>query len=110
VRLEPPAGAAAAAPPGGAAAAAPPDSVRARVQSAVRGEMRTVSVPVRFHVAGGEVQAEGEFPLRQTELGLTPFSAFLGALQVQDEMQVSLRLVAHAAQVNAGDAAPPPAR
>jgi hypothetical protein len=37
----------------------------------------------------------GEFALRQSELGLTPFSAMLGALQVQDEMHLTFRLVAH---------------
>jgi hypothetical protein len=43
------------------------------------------------------VEASGEFPLRQTDLGLTPFSAMLGALQVQDEMRISFHIVAQAA-------------
>jgi hypothetical protein len=33
--------------------------------------------------------------VRQTDLGLKPFSAMLGALQVQDEMRVRFRIVAH---------------
>ena len=40
----------------------------------------------------------GELPLRQSDLGLTLFSAMLGALQVQDEMHVSFRIVARAAE------------
>ena len=115
VRLEPPAGGTTAT--GGRAVAnatAPSDSVRAWVESTVRGQVRTFAVPVRYQLADGELQAAGEFPLKQSELGLTPFSALLGALQVQDEMQVSFKVVARAAAVNpvspspTGAGAPPP--
>jgi len=82
----------------GADAAADSGTVQAQVQSSVRGQLRTFTVPVRYRVAGdGALEASGEFPLRQSELGLTPFSAMLGALQVQDEMRISFRIVAHAA-------------
>jgi len=55
-------------------------------------------VPVRYRIAAdGALEASGEFPLRQSELGLTPFSGLLGALQVQDEMRISFRIMAHAA-------------
>ena len=72
-------------------------AVLARVQTTVRGQVRTISVPVRYQFALGALIASGEAPLRQSELGLTPFSALLGALQVQDEMRVRFRLVARAA-------------
>jgi len=79
-------------PPGAAADAA---AVLAHVHSTVRGQQRAFTVPVRFRLgADGTLEASGEFPLRQSELGLTPFSALLGALQVQDEMQVKFRIVA----------------
>jgi YceI-like domain len=79
---------------GGAAASG---TVLAHVQSSVRGQLRSFTVPVRYRVADdGSVEASGEFPLRQTDLGLTPFSAMLGALQVQDEMRVSFHIVARA--------------
>ena len=115
LRLEPPAGGTT--PAGGAAAesaSAPSDGVRAWVESTVRGQVRSFAVPVRYRLADGELQAAGEFPLKQSELGLTPFSALLGALQVQDEMQVSFKVVARAATVNpvspspTGGGAPPP--
>ena len=78
--------------PGAAADAA---AVLAHVQSTVRGQQRAFTVPVRFRLgADGTLEASGELPLRQSELGLTPFSALLGALQVQDEMQVKFRIVA----------------
>jgi YceI-like domain len=85
-------------------AAAGPATATAWVQSTVRGQVRTFAVPVHYQLADGALQATGEFPLRQSELGLTPFSALLGALQVQDEMQVSFHLLAHAAPVNSGEA------
>jgi hypothetical protein len=79
---------------GGAAAAG---TVLAHVQSTVRGQLRSFTVPVRYRLAGeGGVEASGEFPLRQSDLGLTPFSALLGALQVQDEMRVSFHILARA--------------
>lgn len=75
-----------------------PPGVVAYVQSSVRGQLRTFTVPVRYRLAAdGALEASAEFPLRQSELGLTPFSAMLGALQVQDEMRISFRIVAHAA-------------
>jgi len=38
--------------------------------------------------------ATAAFELRQTALGLTPFSLLLGALAVRDAMQVKLNVVA----------------
>jgi polyisoprenoid-binding protein YceI len=77
-------------------------AVLARVQTTVRGAMRTISVPVCYQFAAGTVIVSGEAPLRQSDLGLTPFSALLGALQVQDEMRVRFRLVARAADSRSG--------
>jgi hypothetical protein len=69
----------------------------ARVECTVRGQARTLAIPVRYQRRDGEIVVAGELPLRQTDLGLTPFSALLGALQVQDEMRVSVRIVARTA-------------
>ena len=77
-------------------------AVLARVQTTVRGDVRTISVPVRYRLAAGTVIVSGEAPLRQSDIGLTPFSALLGALQVQDEMRVRFRLVARAADSGSG--------
>ncbi len=41
-----------------------------------------------------ELDATADFQLRQSLLGLTPFSVMMGALQVQDEFRVKLELVA----------------
>jgi polyisoprenoid-binding protein YceI len=69
-------------------------SVTAHVVSTVRGAMHGFTVPVSYQLADGTITLTGSFALRQTDLGLKPFSALLGALQVQDQMQLSFRIVA----------------
>jgi polyisoprenoid-binding protein YceI len=69
----------------------------ADVQVTVRDRASTVVVPAHYERHTDEIVVSGEFPLRQTELGLTPFSALLGALQVVDELKVRFRIVARAA-------------
>jgi polyisoprenoid-binding protein YceI len=91
-----------------AGAAADSDAVLAQVQSTLRGQERTFTVPVRYRRAGSDtLEVSGESALRQSELGLTPFSAMLGALQVQDEMHVSFHIVARAAGTKTGPAGTP---
>ncbi len=75
-----------------------PLAVQADMQITVRGQAHAVSVPVTYTLSGGELTAWGDLPIKQTELGLTPFSAMLGALQVQDELRVRFRIVARQAQ------------
>jgi hypothetical protein len=76
--------------------------VRADVQIAVRGQSHTISVPVTYSLSNGQLTASGELPLKQSDLGLTPFSAMLGALAVQDEMKVRFHFVAHEAKTKGG--------
>jgi len=70
-------------------------ALQAQVSVEIRGARHTIRVPVRYQQGPDEVVASGELPLKQTDLGLTPFSALLGALQVRDEMRVRFRIVAH---------------
>jgi polyisoprenoid-binding protein YceI len=70
----------------------------AHVKVTVRDHDSTIAMPVRYEPQGDEVVVSGEFPLKQSDLGLTPFSALLGALQVVDEMRVRFHIVAHAAR------------
>jgi len=83
---------------GGTDAAGGARAVLARVQTTVRGEVRAITVQVSYSLADGALTASGEGRIRQSDLGLTPFSAMLGALQVQDEMRVSFRIVARASR------------
>lgn len=70
-------------------------SVLADVQITVRGQAHTVRVPVAYSLTGGELVASGDLTIKQTDLGLKPFSAMLGALQVQDELRVRFRIAAY---------------
>lgn len=81
--------------PAGAAGGGAGDSVVARVAVQVHGQERSVEVPVSYQLGVDTLRVAAQFPLRQTDLGLTPFTAMLGALAVQDEMRVRLELVAH---------------
>jgi hypothetical protein len=71
----------------------------AYVRATVRGAAHELTVPVSYQLQDGVLTVDGDLPLRQSELGLTPFSAMLGALQVQDEMRVRFHIVARAAHV-----------
>jgi polyisoprenoid-binding protein YceI len=74
-------------------------ALHADVQVTVRGQSHSVSVPVTYTLVNDELVASGELPIKQSDLGLTPFSAMLGALQVQDELRVRFRVVARRAQI-----------
>ncbi|HEX4268244.1 MAG TPA: hypothetical protein VHY36_10175 [Steroidobacteraceae bacterium] len=70
------------------------DDIVVQVLVQLGGEWHSVAVPMRREIQGDEITVSGEFPLRQTELGLTPFTALGGGLRVKDGMKVWLRLVA----------------
>ena len=80
-----------------AAGAGARGSVVAWLDAQVRDQHHAISVPVRYELAGNTLTVTGEATLRQSELGLTPFTALMGALAVQDEMRVRFRIVARAA-------------
>jgi hypothetical protein len=54
-------------------------------------------VPFVLTISPDRISAAGTAVLRQSDLGLTPISAMLGALQVQDEITVKFKFVAAAA-------------
>ncbi len=68
--------------------------LEARLAVNVAGHDSTLVVPFELERAAGRLTARGALTLRQSELGLIPFSVFLGALRVQDEMNVKFNLVA----------------
>jgi YceI-like protein len=75
----------------------PSGDATALIDTAVRDRTRTLRVPLHYELAGDTLSVTGEMPLRQSDLGLTPFTALLGALAVEDEMRVRFRIVARAA-------------
>jgi polyisoprenoid-binding protein YceI len=66
----------------------------AEVEVTIKGQTHLLRVPFTAKWQTDELRASGEFPLKQSELGLKPFSIAMGALVVLDQMQVRFRLTA----------------
>jgi len=64
------------------------------VEVAIKDQVHTVRVPLQVRREAGALTASGEFPLKQSALGLKPFTAAMGALAVVDEMKVRFQIVA----------------
>ena len=62
----------------------------------VAGHESTAVIPFTLDRQSSRIVATGSVSLRQSVLGLTPFSVALGALQVQDEIRVKFTVVASA--------------
>jgi polyisoprenoid-binding protein YceI len=60
----------------------------------VRGNSFDVEVPAEIVRQDNALGVTGEFSIRQTDLGLQPFSVMLGALQVRDELDIRIQLSA----------------
>lgn len=60
----------------------------------LRSQTREFPIPVTAAIESGRTRVQGEFTLRQTDFGLTPFSVALGALTVEDDLQIRFDLVA----------------
>lgn len=60
----------------------------------VAGHVSTLVVPFVLENSSERISAAGSVVLRQSDLGLTPISVMLGALQVQDEVTVKFKFVA----------------
>jgi polyisoprenoid-binding protein YceI len=61
----------------------------------IKGVSRDVVTIARVHEQGSRLTAEGEFAIQQTEFGITPLSVGMGALQVQDRLQIRFKIVAN---------------
>lgn len=72
-------------------------SLNAQVQVTVRDQTRTVPVSIHYELKNGELSATGELPLKQSDVGLKPFSVMMGALEVKDEMKVRFSIIARPA-------------
>jgi hypothetical protein len=60
----------------------------------VKDRQHQIKLPVTIRYDNARLVVTGEFKVRQTELGLTPFSTLMGALQVQDEIKIKFKVVA----------------
>jgi polyisoprenoid-binding protein YceI len=64
------------------------------VEITLKDQARRVRVPVALQRKEGALTASGEFTLKQSELGLKPFSVAMGALVVLDEMRIRFEITA----------------
>jgi polyisoprenoid-binding protein YceI len=76
----------------------PSGNLTAHIRVTIRKAPHSIAVPLHYEMrAPDRVTVSGEVPIKQSDLGLMPFSALLGALQVQDEIRVKFQLSAKAA-------------
>jgi YceI-like domain len=75
---------------------APEGNLTATLTVGLAGHESTLVVPFVLTISPDRISAAGTAVLRQSDLGLTPISAMLGALQVQDEITVKFKFVAAA--------------
>jgi hypothetical protein len=81
--------------------AAEGNGLEAQVRTIVRDRAFALVVPLRYRLDGDTLEVDVDMPLKQTDVGITPFSLFGGALKVEDEMKIRFHIVAH------GEAAKP---
>ena len=60
----------------------------------LHGATRRIAVPVSVAQAGSSLRATGHYTLRQTDFGIKPYSAFLGAIKVKNEVVIKFNIVA----------------
>jgi hypothetical protein len=70
----------------------------ATVRITIAGRTREVSAPFAFELQPESLHVTADFRLAQSALGLTPFNALLGGLQVEDEMHLKLDMRARSDQ------------
>lgn len=64
------------------------------VEISLKDQVRNVRVPVQLERKDGALMARGEFALKQSDLGLKPFSVAMGTLVVLDEMKIRFEISA----------------
>jgi polyisoprenoid-binding protein YceI len=72
----------------------------------IRGTTRRVTFPLRVEAVGDELRATGALRFRQSEFGVEPYSAMLGAVRNQDEVELRFRIVAAPGAAGRPGAAP----
>jgi polyisoprenoid-binding protein YceI len=60
----------------------------------IRGATRRVEIPMELERGAGTFTARGSLHIRQSDFGITPFSAVGGAIQVGDELELRFDIVA----------------
>jgi hypothetical protein len=82
--------------PGATGATEATRTMIATVTVGVAGHESMIDVPFTLQMESGRLSATGTLELRQSALGVTPYSLMLGALQVQDAITIKFKIVAQA--------------
>ncbi len=68
-----------------------PPQVAMALELRVREAVHSAPITVRFERSAGGVLVSGELEVRQTDLGIQPYSALFGALVVRDEIAIQFQ-------------------
>jgi polyisoprenoid-binding protein YceI len=60
----------------------------------LHGKTKRITLPLTITEQDGTCTAHGTVRLRQSDFGITPYSAFLGAVRTQDEVELVVTIVA----------------
>jgi len=71
-------------------------TAQVKVRITIKNQSREVMVPVQLNRDAQALHVRGEFPLKQSDFGITPYSVAMGALQVVDQVNIKFELVAAA--------------
>lgn len=70
------------------------ESPRIITRITIKETSRDVEVPTKIALEGRRLTATGELDVQQSDFGVKPFSAALGALEVQDRLHIKFKVVA----------------
>jgi polyisoprenoid-binding protein YceI len=70
------------------------DAPVAEADLTIRGSTRRIEVPIEVQRSADRLVASGSFRIRQSDFGITPFSAAGGAIQVADELELQFTITA----------------
>lgn len=62
----------------------------------LHGVTKRIALPVTLTLTGQTLRATGQYTLRQTDFGITPYSAALGTIKVKNEVVIKFNIVAKA--------------
>ena len=79
---------------GGAATVAGGGAFRLAGELHLHGRTKRVSLPLAITRDGDAFTARGRLRVKQSDFGIAPYSAFLGAVRTQDEVEIAFTLVA----------------
>lgn len=86
------------------------EAPRVSAQITIKDVTREVQIPLALDLRETKLSASGAFDLLQSDFGIKPFSVALGALQVQDKIHVTYRLIATRASSHDTIGKPPTSR